>query len=89
VFSISTYFLLLVAGGTGLTGVAGLRIGGRLDRTGVGSCIFFACFAALALCTVGAMVCNNNAWCIFGAVLAAMAVGATLDLERHPSPSAC
>lgn len=89
VFSVSSYVLMLVAGGMGLAGVAGLRIGGRMERTGIGSCIFFACFAALAFCTVCAMVCNDSAWCIFGAVLAAMAVGATLDLDRQPSPSAC
>jgi len=87
--SVSTYCLMLLACGLGLLGVAALRLGGRMDRSGAGFCVFFICFAAQAGCAMLAIIGNSNAWLIFGAVLAAMAVGATLDLGRHTSARAC
>jgi len=88
-FSMSAYCLVLLACGLGLLGVAGLRLGGRWDHSRMGSCLFFLCFAAQASLAILAMVCNSNAWLIFGVVFAAMAVGATLDLGRSSSASAC
>lgn len=88
-FTVSTYCLLLLACGMGVLGVASLRLGGRLAYPGLGSCIFFLCFAAQAAFTVLTVMSNNNAWFIFGGVLGAMTVGGTLDLDRSSSPSTC
>lgn len=88
-FTASTYCLVTLACGLGLLGVAGLRLGGRWDHARMGSCLFFLCFMAQAALAMLAMVCNNNAWLIFGGVFAAMAIGATLDLGRSSSASVC
>ena len=87
--TMSTTMLVLVATGLGVAGVGALRSAGRHARMPLGFCVFFACFIAQAACAMCAMLCNNSAWVIFGAVLAAMAVGATLDSGRHSSMPAC
>lgn len=88
-FSLSYFCLAAVACSVGAAGVAALRLGSRSNRPAFGSLIFFGCLTIEGLLAMCAMVCNSNSWLAFGAVLTAMAVGATLDLGRAPAASTC
>lgn len=87
--TLSTTILLVLAAGLGLAGVTALRLAPGLSRGPLGFCVFMACFMAQAACAMCAMLCNSSTWVIFGAVLAAMAIGATLDSGRNSSLPAC
>lgn len=79
--SLSLFCIALLACAVGAVGVAALRWGGGASLGRPGFLIFFACLAAQGALAVLAIVGNNNAWMVFGAVLAAMAVGGTLDMS--------
>lgn len=79
--SLSLFCIALVACAVGAVGVAALRWGGGSAWGRTGFLVFFACLAAQGALAMLAMVGNNNAWMVFGAVLTAMAVGGTLDMS--------
>src|SRR5262245_7539865 len=86
-FSLSVFFLTFVACLLGGMGITALRLGDRPAWRSVGWLVFFLCLGTQGMLAMLAMVCNSNSWLVFGSVLTAMSVGATLDLGGDSSAS--